>query len=396
MYGVIVIGGGPAGIMASIMASSNNNKVLLIEKNDKLGKKLELTGGGRCNLTNLKSIDNFIKEIPVNNKFLYSALNQFGPQDIYNYFTKIGVPLKVETYDRVFPKDDKSKTIIDALHKQMLSHNVTINFNEQVISIENEDTCKKVITNKEIYQTKKIIITTGGCSYPETGSTGDGYKIANIINQEVTSLYPAETFLIYKEVLPLVGITLDNIVINFNKTKVAGPLLFTHNGLSGPTIYKISEDVYKQLKNNSYVTLNIDLIPNYTSDELLNKLYIYNPKKEMSNFIREYLPRRLAEYISNEIGIDLKVGMISNLNKQKLVNMLKTFKIDIKGTGTISQGIVTGGGINIKYINFKTMESTINKGVYFAGEVLDVHGHTGGYNITIALSTGYAAGNACK
>ncbi len=392
MYDVIVIGAGPAGMIASIMASKKNNKVLLIEKNDRLGKKLELTGGGRCNLTNLKSIDNFIKEIPVNNKFLYSALNQFGPQDIFDYFTKIEVPLKVEDNDRVFPVSNKSRSIIDALAKQLIINKVIINFNEQVLTIENKENYKEVKTNKDIYKTRSVIITTGGCSYPETGSTGDGYKIAKRLNQEVTSLYPAETFLIYKESLPFAGITLDKVNIDYNKTKVEGSLLFTHNGLSGPVIYKISKDVYKQLQDTKYTELKIDLIPNHSVSELLNKINNYDPKKEISSFIKEYLPKRIADYISNLIGIDSKIGTISKLTKQNLINMLKEFNIEIKGTGSLNQSIVTGGGINLKYINPKTMESTINKGIYFAGEILDVHGNTGGYNITIALSTGYVAG----
>ncbi len=392
MYDVIVIGAGPAGMMASIMASKKNKKVLLIEKNDRLGKKLELTGGGRCNLTNLKSIDNFIKEIPVNNKFLYSALNQFGPQDIFDYFTKIEVPLKVEDNDRVFPVSNKSRSIIDALAKQLIINKVIINFNEQVLTIENKENYKEVKTNKDNYKTRSVIITTGGCSYPETGSTGDGYKIAKQLNQEVTSLYPAETFLIYKESLPFAGITLDKVTINYNKNKAEGSLLFTHNGLSGPVIYKISKDVYKQLQDTQYTEIKIDLISNYSVSELLVKINNYDPKKEINSFIKEYLPKRIADYISNLIGIDSKIGAISKLTKQNLINMLKEFKIEIKGTGSLNQSIVTGGGINIKYINPKTMESTINKGIYFAGEILDVHGNTGGYNITIALSTGYVAG----
>lgn len=396
MYDVIVIGGGPAGMMASIMATSNNKKVLLIEKNNKVGKKLELTGGGRCNLTNLKNIEDFINEIPVNNKFLYSTLNNFGPEDIYNYFNSIGVSLKIEELDRVFPKDNKSMTIINALYKQMLNNKVIINFNEKVKTINLKNKYKEVITNKKTYQTNKVIITTGGLSYPETGSTGDGYSIAKDINQAVTDLYPAETYLICKDILPLTGITLDNVVIHFNKKQQEGSLLFTHKGISGPAVFKISEEVYKGLKENKYVTINVDLIPSYTSNQLLDKLNTYDHKKEISSFIKEYLPKRLADYIVNGFESNVKIGMLSNINKQKLIDILKNFKIDIKETGSISRSFVTGGGIDLKYINPKTMESTINKDIYFAGEVLDIHGHTGGYNITIALSTGYTAGNACR
>lgn len=391
MYDVIVIGAGPAGMMACIAASSNNKKVLLIEKNDKVGKKLELTGGTRCNLTNLKNIDNFIKEIPVNNKMLYSTLNKFGPSDIYDYFTSIGVPLKVEDGDRVFPMSNKSKTIIEALYNQMNINNVTIHLNETVERIDKNSEYIEVITDKCCYTTKKIIISTGGCSYPETGSTGDSYKFAEMLRQDVTKLYPAETFLINKEILPLAGITLENVLVSLNKIKTSGSLLFTHVGLSGPSIFKISEEVYKELEENEFVTISIDLIPNYTIDQLLIELNKYNPKNELNNFVRKHVPKRLADYITGD-STNLKIGTISKTNKQQLIETLKNYKIDIKSTGTLKQSFVTGGGIDMRYINPKTMESTINKGVYFVGEALDIHGHTGGYNITIALSTGYTAG----
>ncbi len=392
MYDVIVIGAGPAGMMASISAATSNKKVLLIDKNDKVGKKMALTGGSRCNVINLKSTKEFINEIPVNNKMLYSALNQFGPQDIFDYFIKIGVPLKIEDNDRVFPISNKSKTIIDALESQLKINNVFINLNEVVDSIENCDTYKIVKTNKNTYKTEKIIIATGGVSYPVTGSTGDGYKLAEKMDQTVTKLYPAETFLINKEPLPLAGITIDSVLITFNKSQATGSMLFTHTGLSGPAIFKISAEVYNELKTSKYATIGIDLIPNFTFDQLAISLNDYNPKKEINSFVRDYLPKRLGDYIVNETIPNLKVGITSKVNKQKLLLALKNFKVTIKSTGTIEQSIVTGGGIDMKYINFKTMESLTNNKIYFAGEVLDIHGHTGGYNITIALSTGFVAG----
>ncbi len=395
MYDVIVIGGGPSGMIASIKASINN-KVLLIEKNDELGKKLKLTGGGRCNLTNLKSIDYFLKEIPVNNKFLYSSLNKFGPKDIYDYFTNLGVPLKIEEDDKVFPMDNKSTSIIKVLNREMLLNNVDINYNEKVFSIINKDNYKEIVTDKNKYKTKSVVITTGGLSYSFTGSNGDGYKFAKELNQEVTNLYPAETYLITKELLSLAGITLDNVRINYNKKRIEGSLLFTHNGLSGPSIFKVSEFVYKDLIDNEYITLSIDMVPNYSDNELLNKLNEYDQKKEILNFLKEFLPKRLIEYIFKEIDINKKINSISKIDKQKIISMLKDFKLIIKDTGSIDNAFITGGGINIKYINPKTMESTIHKDIYFAGEILDVHGHTGGFNLTIAFSTGYVAGISCN
>lgn len=388
MYDVIVIGAGPAGMMASITASVNN-KVLLIEKNDKIGKKLSLTGGTRCNLTNLKSVNDFIKEIPVNNKFLYSSLNTFGPEDIYNYFTNLGVDLKVEDEDRVFPVSNKSQTIIDALYNELVKNKVTINLNEKVLNILINGDIKKVITDKGTYETKKLIIATGGKSYSETGSTGDGYNFAKMINQPVTKLYPADTYLITKEKFPLAGITIESAIIKLNKKEVTGSVLFTHLGLSGPGIFKISEEVYKELENKKVVTITIDLVPSHKKHELLDRLNSYNPKKEINTFLREYLPKNLVDYINKD---NSKIGEISKIKKDEIITKFKEFKVDIKETGPLSRSLVTGGGVDLKYINPKTMESTINKGIYFCGEVLDIHGHTGGYNITIAISSGYVAG----
>jgi predicted Rossmann fold flavoprotein len=390
MYDVIVIGSGPAGIMASIKAAENKKSVLLLEKNDSIGKKLKLTGGTRCNLTNLKTTSDFINQIPVNNKTLYSCLSQFGPQDIYNYFESIGVKLKVEDHDRVFPQSNKAETIIDALYNELIKNKVNIHFNESVEDININNDIKEITTNKDTYQAKNIIVATGGKSYPHTGSTGDGYKLSKMLNQPLTKLYPAETFLIANNEYPLAGITLDNVEVSINKRTVDGSLLFTHVGVSGPAIFKISEEVYKNLEANNQASIKIDLLPQYTVDKMMSLLNNYNQKKNIGSFFKEYLPKRLAEYLITD-G-ERMIVTISKVDKMKLMQLVKGFEIDIKQTGTIEQSFVTGGGVDIKYINPKTMESTINKGIYFVGEVLDIHGHTGGYNITIALSTGYAAG----
>lgn len=393
MYDTIIIGAGPAGMMASIKASEINKKVLLIEKNNIIGKKLQLTGGTRCNLTNLKRIDRFIKEIPVNNKFLYSSLNEFGPQDIYDYFTDSGVDLKVEDNDRVFPVSNKAQTIIDMLYKKMMFNNVDIHLNETVKKIINhEKDDKEIVTDVRNYKSKKIIIATGGCSYPQTGSTGDGYRFCEDLNQPLTDIYPAETFLISKDVLPLAGITLDNVVIKLDKHQTLGSMLFTHLGISGPATFKISEKVYHQLKIKPTITLYVDLIPNYSEDDLMKKFNNYESKKELISFVREYLPRRLSDYIINDNDSKRKIATLSKTKKQSIINHIKNFQIEIKATGSIEQSFVSGGGVDIKQINPKTMESINNPGIYFAGELLDIHGHTGGYNITIALSTGFVAG----
>ncbi len=394
MYDVIVIGAGPSGMMASIIAASKGNNVLLIEKNNRVGKKLELTGGTRCNLTNLKEINHFIKEIPVNNKMLLSALTKFGPNDIYSYFEKLGVSLKVEDNNRVFPISNNAKTIIDVLYKELNKYKVAIHLNEYVEKIEIKENYKLVATNKNIYKTKKVIIATGGFTYPQTGSTGDGYKFASLLGHEIVDVYPAETYVISKEALPLAGIDLENVVIKFNNKEIDGAILFTHKGLSGPSIFKISGEVYQQLKNNKYVTIVIDLIPNYNIDQLLIELGKYNQKKEIGNFIKQFLPKRLVDYIINTHELNDIIGNISRIKRIELLNIFKNFNVIIKGTGSIEESFVTGGGINVKSINPKTMESIVVKGIYFVGEILDIHGNIGGYNITIALSTGYVAGDS--
>jgi len=388
MYDIIVIGAGPAGMMTAIMASSNGKKVLLIEKNDIVGKKLLLTGGTRCNLTNLKAIDKFIEEIPVNKRTLYSTLNNFGPEDIYQYFNNLNIPLKVEDNDRVFPKDNKATSIVNGLYNALLESNVDLHLNESVIEIKD----KEITTNKDKYQPDKIIIATGGLSYSNTGSTGDGYKFAESMNQDVTKLYPAETYIITKDILPLEGISLKDVLVSFEKIKASGDILFTKKGLSGPAIFKISEYLYKYLENNKVAEITIDFIPNISLDKLSEELEKYNHQKEMYSFIKKYLPKRLGDYLVDQFIINQKIGSISKKDRIKLLTNIKAYKIDIVATGSIEQAFVTGGGVDIKNINTKTMESKINKDIYFAGEILDIHGHMGGYNITIALSTGYTAG----
>lgn len=385
MYDVIVIGAGPAGLMASITASKNNKKVLLIEKNNDIGKKLSITGGGRCNLTNNKPINTFISEL--NNKFLYSSLSNFGPKEIIKYFNNLNVELKEEEDNKIFPVSNKSKTIIDALKYEL--NDVELKLNEYVISIEIKDDLKIIKTNNGIYKSNNIIIATGGLTYPNTGSTGDGYIFAKSINQNITDLYPSETYLITKDKYNLEGITLENINIIYNKKIINGSLLFTHVGLTGPSIFKISEYVYKDLLNNSEVSIFIDLIPKYKDFELSNMIN-KNDKIIINDFLKPYLPKRLNEYICGT-SYDKKIMEISKKDRNILINKLKRYEIKIVSTGPIEQAFVTGGGVDTKYINPKTMESTINKGIYFVGEVLDVHGNIGGYNITIALSTGYTA-----
>ena len=396
MYDVIVIGAGPAGMMASIAAASNNKKVLLIEKNEKVGKKLEITGGSRCNLTNLKDVQDFINEIPGNNKFLYSSIFRFGPHDIYDYFTNLGIELKVEEDDKVFLGSDKAIDIIKALTSEMKKNGVCLKLGQAVISIDADASPKKVITETNVYEGENIIITTGGCSYPATGSTGDGYGFARSLNHNVTKLHPAETFIMTKKQLPLTGISVESIKIKLDDKTEVGDILFTHKGLSGPAIFKISEEVYKSLKKKRIVFVKVDFVTTYTEDELQQKLNSFDSKKEVLTFVRQLLPKRLADYIIGENQLNFKVGDLSNVMKKQIIDTMKNFAIEIVETGSLEKSFVTGGGVDLDEVNPKTMESKKVSGIYFAGEVLNIHGHTGGYNITIALSTGYAAGKGAS
>ena len=305
----------------------------------------------------------------------------------------MGVLLKIEDNDRVFPVSNNVQSIIDTLYKKMILCRVEIHTNEYVKKINNIGKHnKEIITNLGTYKAKKIIIATGGLSYPGTGSTGDGYVFSEELKQPITELYPAETFLITKKKHPLAGVTIDNALIKLDKYRAIGPILFTHIGMSGPAVFKISEKVYHKLKTEPIVKIYIDFIPDYSVDELILELNNYDPKKEFGSFFKDYLPKSIISYIINDNDSKQKVESLSNSKKLSIINNIKNFEIEIKETGPIEQSIVTGGGVDIKYINPKTMESTINPGIYYAGELLDLHGHTGGYNITIALSTGYAAG----
>lgn len=396
MYDVIVIGAGPAGMMASIVAAKNNKKVLLLEKNSNLGKKLLITGGGRCNITNLKNVNNFCKEISVNSNFLKYSLNVFGPKQIYNYFSDLGVTLKVEDNDRVFPKGDNSGLIVDALYGEIKRYNIFVNYNCSVTGVISNNGEYLVNTNLGNFKTLNVIVATGSRSYPKTGSNGDGYKFAKQLNQPLTELYPSQVSLKLLDPLPLSGITIESVKIKLNNIIKKGSMLFTHKGISGPAVFKISEHVYHEFKNKEEVAIFINFLPDESEESLFEKMAEYNPKKEIKSFIKELVPSRLAEYILgvSKINGSDKIAIISNKNKRIIINNIINYKIYIKNNFMVETSLVTGGGVNLRYINNQTMESTINRGVYFVGELLDVHGSTGGYNITIALATGYVAGSS--
>lgn len=383
MYDIIIIGAGPSGLMCA--NETKNKKVLIIEKNNTPGKKLLITGGGRCNVTNLKNNNRFLEEINYNRKHLYSTINNFGPRKIWDYFITKNVKLKQEEDNKVFPVSNKSQDILNALMMDLDQNN--FKFNEEVKNIETKDNIKIVSTNKGTYNAKNIVIATGGKSFSYTGSTGDNMKFAKMLNQPTIDLFPAETGIVLEEKTYLEGTSISNVTVKFNKYKINGNLMFTHNGLSGSSIMVASEHIYL----NKIKEIFINFLPNTNNDDLINEIYNFDKNKEISTFFNSYLPKKLVNYILK----DYKDKKIKSINYKEIVNIVNKFnnyKFNIDKVNEIEKAYVTGGGIDMKYINSKTMESTINKGVYFIGESLDIHGKIGGYNITLALSTGYTAG----
>ena len=384
MFEVIIIGAGPAGLMAGIMSKKNT---LIIEKNDTAGKKLLITGGGRCNVTNNKEKNDFLNQIDHNKKYLYSAINSFGPEEIIEFFKKQKVDLKEEEDGKMFPVSNKSYVIKEAL---LNAYRGKINYNEDVRSISKIDGYYIITTSKHEYKTQKLVIATGGSSYKITGSTGDNLKFAEMLNQPVTKIYPAEVGLRLKNPTNIPGQSINNVIVKAGKRKKEGNLIYTHTGLSGSSIMLISEYIFKENINE----IEIDLLPQYKEQELISFLNDYDRNKEIHTFLEEYFTKKFSEYLLNFVGIEknFKLKQLNHKEINKLVNTIKYLKYDVKTNENIDLAYVTAGGIDIKYINTKTFESTINKNLYFVGEALDIHGPIGGYNITLALSTGYCAG----
>ena len=410
---VIVIGGGPAGMMSAISSAESGNDVTIIEKMQSLGRKLLITGKGRCNITSSLDMDEFIKNIPGNGMFLYSAFKNYTNQDIIKLLKEEGLEVKEERGNRIFPVTDKSLDVLKCFEKKLKSLNVNIILNTKVKEILVEDNIVKgVKTEKEIINADKVILATGGKSYPLTGSTGDGYVMAQKLGHTITkinpSLVPLETF--DKETCKnLQGLSLKNIqieLIDKNKNKVIyedfGEMLFTHFGVSGPTILSSSAHLvrYKniqQLFNENKISLKIDFKPALSEEKLNDRiLRDFNEEKNkmFRNSLDKLLPQKLIPTIIKISGINpnKKVNEITKIERKNLVKLLKNFEITIKGFRSIDEAIITSGGIKIKEINPKTMESKIIKGLYFAGEIIDVDAYTGGFNLQIAYSTGYTAG----
>ena len=403
---VIVVGGGAAGMMAAIRAGELHDNVILFEKNEKLGKKIYITGKGRCNVTNNADIDTILKNINRNPKFMYSAIYGFDNSRLYSFIEENGCPLKVERGERVFPVSDHASDIIKALSKALKDRRVNIKLNTPVkeLILENGAAKGVILTDGAREYADKVIVTTGGLSYPTTGSTGDGYKMAEAAGHTVVPTRPGLVPLVTGEtwVPKLQGLSLRNVELKLYAEdkcvyKDQGEMLFTHYGISGPLVLSASAYYDKESRKNKNVSVSIDLKPALDEDALDKRILRDFEKfnnKQFKNALDELLPSKLIPVIVELSGIDpyKAVNVVTKEERKRLVQLLKHLTMTVIGAGNYNEAIITIGGINVKEINASTMESKLVKNLYFAGEVLDVDAMTGGFNLQIAWSTGYLAG----
>lgn len=371
-------------MMAAVSSAFHGNTTLLLEKNRRLGKKLAGTGGGRCNVTNNGTIEDLLAGIPSNGRFLYSVFSQFDNHDIIRFFEDNGVKLKVEDHGRVFPTTDRSQTIIKALEQKMLELGVTIHTGTEVVSVKKSAEVFHVKTPDNTFLCQKLIVTTGGKSYPSTGSTGFGYEIARRFGLKVTELEAAESPLLTNFPHKVwQGISLDDVTLRYGKHKITHDLLFTHFGLSGPAALRLSSFV------SGGETAELDFLPAW-SEETLAQYFTKHREKTVKNTLKQLLPERIADSLA--MDFPEKVKQLSSHQSESLINKLKAFPIQITGKMSLAKSFVTKGGVDLKEINPKTLESKAVTGLHFAGEVLDLNAHTGGFNITYCLCTGWVAG----
>ena len=398
MARVIIVGGGPAGIMAALSAAKNN-EVILIEKNKEIGMKLRLTGGGRCNITNNRDIEEFFEKIVNNNKFLYSALYTFSNYSLLEYLSSKGLEYKVELDEKVYTKSDKADEVIDLLKDDLINNDVNIKYNTTITDLIIEDNViKGVITSYgEKILGDKIIITTGGKSFPNTGSDGTMYSVLEKYGHTITPIYAALIPLVIKEefVKKLQGVSMKDVVVSakIKKKKIEkrGDMLFTHFGISGPAVLKLSSYVNKALTEGE-VEITLDFLKDKSKEEI-SKIMRSNTNKTVFNNLKGVLPQNFLKVVFEILGLsEIKASDLKKEDEYKVIEYMKEMKLTARETLTIKAAQVTSGGVKVKEINASTMESKLIKNLYFAGEVIDVDAETGGYNLQIAFSTGYLAG----
>ena len=395
---VIVVGGGPAGIMAALSAAKNN-EVTLIERNKEIGMKLRLTGGGRCNITNNRDIEEFFDKIVNNKKFLYSALYTFSNYSLLEYFSNNGLEYKVELDEKVYTKSDKADEVIELLRNDLEKNKVKIRYNTMVNDFIVEDnTIKGVITSYgEKILGDKVIITTGGKSFPHTGSDGAMYEVLEKYGHRITPIHAALIPLVIKEefVKKLQGVAMKDVVVSakLKKKKIEkfGDMLFTHFGISGPAVLKLSSYISKVLGEGE-VEVTLDFLKDKSKDEISN-IIRSNPNKTVLNNLKGILPQNFLKVVFEMLGLtEVKASELKKEDENKIIEYMKEMKLTARETLSIKAAQVTSGGVKVKEINASTMESKIIKNLYFAGEVIDIDAETGGYNLQMAFSTGYLAG----
>lgn len=414
MSHVIVVGGGAAGMFAAIAAAKNGHQVTLYEKNEKLGKKIFITGKGRCNITNAADMEELFDAVVTNSKFLYSSFYGYTNQNVIDFFEDAGVPVKIERGNRVFPISDHSSDVIRALEREMKKVGVKVCLNTEVKSVEAEKGKfnKMVLKDTTTQTADACIVATGGLSYRSTGSTGDGFRFAENVGHKVTQCFPSLVPMETKEpwICELQGLSLRNVeakILDGKKElyKDFGEMLFTHFGVSGPLIISASSYVGKKFMDKNgqkkELTLEIDLKPALTEEQLDQRVlrdFEENHNRQFKNAITKLFPTKLIPVMLELSGIDpeKKVNSIEKEERKQFVHLIKHFRMTLTGLRDYPEAIITKGGVNVKEIDPGTMESKLVKGLYFAGEVLDLDALTGGFNLQIAWSTGYAAGNAIQ
>ena len=403
---VVVIGGGAAGLMAAVIAGREGAKVTLLEKMNYVGKKMGITGKGRCNITNACDMSDFIKNTPGNGKFLYGAYERFTNEDLLQLLHDAGLETKVERGGRVFPASDSALDVRNTFMKLMKHYGVDVHLEEPVKKLLIDDgVVTGVVTDRETYHADAVVIATGGKSYPATGSTGDGYILAAQVGHKITDIRPSLVPIVTEEswVKDLMGLSLRNVelsVVAKNKVqaKMFGEMMFTHFGITGPIVLSLSHTVGKLMRKKNIGTIGLDInlkpaLSPETLDKRLQKDFDLYSKKQLINGMKDLLPSRLIPLIIELAGIDPQkpINQISKEERQQIGYMLQHMPLTVKGLRPVEEAIVTAGGISLKEFNPKTMESKLVKGLYGAGEVLDIDAFTGGYNLQAAFSTGYVA-----